>query len=171
MSEISLYRIDGVLWGGALNPQAYCPKHRLELDPYTYDEVGPYKYDHLRCEECPEDYIIPRDIDDEQTYVKRKLRARQLNQTRVINIDDESVPLAETKLKNGKYFVTALLTQSKLGHRLVVYAGEKGKKDKAQIFIEPEIKRLAFDQNNIHPTKIFAKLEAIFKDGTKHSIQ
>jgi hypothetical protein len=89
-----------------------------------------------------------------------------------INLDDEAIPLAEYKInsKTEKYFITALLTDSKVGHRLVVYAGEKGKKEKTQIFVEPEIKRLAFDQNNLHPKEIFVALEAIFDDGSSASI-
>lgn len=46
---------------------------------------------------------------------------------------------------------------------------KKGVKEKTQIFVEPKIKRLAFDQKDLHPTDIFTKLEATFSDGTKAS--
>ena len=90
-----------------------------------------------------------------------------------INLDDEAIPIAESKVssKDNKYFVTAILTESKVGQRLVIYAGEKGKNEKTQIFIEPEIKRLAFDQNDTHPSDVFVVVEGTFKDGTKMSIK
>jgi hypothetical protein len=170
--EQEFYKFDGVLWTGNITPNPYCPKHRLEMDPYTYDEHEPYKFDHLRCEECSKDYVIPRDIDEEQKYIARKLKARTMRNFRILNLDDEAIPLAEEKVssKNGKYFVTALLTKSKIGHRLVVYAGVKGNKKKTQIFVEPEIKRLAFDQKDLHPTEVFVKLEGTFDDGSSSFI-
>jgi len=171
--EENLYRFDGVLWEGDRSPTPLCPKHRLEMDSYSYDDESPYVYDHLRCEECSKDYVIPRDLSDEQKYLVRKLRAKNyLKDIKVLNLDDEAIPIAESKAtsKDKKYFVKALLTESKVGQRLVVYAGERGKKDKTQIFIEPSIKRLAFDQNNIHPSDVFLKLEATFNDGDKSSI-
>jgi len=170
-----LYRIDGVLWDGGFTPKPYCPKHRLEMDAYSLAEGDPteYEYDHLRCEECSEDYIIPRDIHEEQKYINRKLKSRELKDIKILNLDDEAIPIAEDKAtsKNKKYFVKAILTESKIGQRLVVYAGERGKKEKTQIFIEPAIKRLAFDQKDIHPSDVFVKLEATFEDGTLNSIE
>jgi hypothetical protein len=35
-----------------------------------------------------------------------------------------------------------------------------------QIFVEPEIRRLAFDQKDLHPNDVFTKVEATFIDGT-----
>lgn len=168
-----LYKVDGVLWSGGLLPRPLCPTHRLELDPFSFQEEHPYTYDHLRCEECEEDYLIPRDIEAQKTYVRRKLESRNLKDLRVLNIDDEAIPIAETKVssKDNQYFVKAILTESRVGKRVVIYAGKKGKKDKTQIFVEPEIKRLAFDQKDIHPTDIFSIVEATFVDGTKCSVK
>jgi hypothetical protein len=103
----------------------------------------------------------------------KKLESRELKNLKVLNLDDEAIPLAEakSKSKDGKYFVTASLVESKVGKRLVVYVGERGQKDKTQIFVEPEIKRVAFDQNNLHPTDIFLKLEGTFVDGSSTVIQ
>lgn len=170
--EKNLYRFDGVLWEGSLVPKPLCPKHKLEMDAYSYG-TKPYAYDHLRCEECQEEYVIPRDIDDEQQYLARKLKSKNYTNAKVINLDDEAIPIAEDKTtsSDGRYFVKALLTESKVGQRLVVYAGERGKKEKTQIFVEPSIKRLAFDQKDTHPTDIFLQLEATFDDGTTASIK
>ena len=89
-----------------------------------------------------------------------------------INFDDEAIPIAIDKIpKNSEYFVTSLLTKSKIGLRLVVYAGKRGSDSKTQLFVEPEIKRLAFDQKDLHPTDVFTMVEATFEDGTKAKIQ
>lgn len=170
----NLYRFDGVLWEGSIAPKPLCPKHRMEMDAYSFDDDGPpYSYDHLRCEECEKDYVIPRDLEVEQKYLARKLKAKGLKDLKVLNLDDEAIPIAEDKAspKDKKYFVKALLTESKVGQRLVVYAGERGKKAKTQIFVEPSIKRLAFDQTDTHPSEVFLELEATFDDGTKSSIR
>ena len=93
---------------------------------------------------------------------------------RFINLDDEALPIAEVKLDSKDdpdYFVTGLLTKSKVGLRLIVYAGKKGSPEKSQIFVEPEIKRLAFDQKDLHPSDVFTKVEATFKDGAKQIIK
>ena len=92
---------------------------------------------------------------------------------KVLNLDDEAVPIAESKAssKDGKFFVTAVMVDSKVGQRVVVYAGEKGRKEKTQIFIEPNIKRLAFDQNDLHPADVFLALDGTFEDGTSFSIK
>lgn len=167
-----LYRQSGVLWSPS-GYTAYCPKHRLEMDSYTRSDTKPAKYDLLRCEECPDMYQIPRDFSAEGEYLRRRLKSKNLKNAKVLNLDDEAIPIAEddVRTKDGKYFVKALLTESKIGQRLVIYAGEKGKKDKAQIFVEPSIERLSFDQTNIHPLEIFARVDATFKSGKSHSMK
>jgi hypothetical protein len=75
---------------------------------------------------------------------------------KVLNLDDEAMPVAKEKVtsKDGKYFITAQLMESKRGLQAVIYAGEKGSAKKTQIFIEPEVKRLAFDQKDLNPSEV-----------------
>lgn len=176
----NLMKLDGVLWDASgVVPKSYCPKHRLEMDAYTLDKDYASKpdhecsFNHLRCEECEKYYKIPRDIKEESEYIRRKIKAKQIKDLKVINFDDEAIPLAEDKVvsPDKKYFVKAILTESKVGLRLVVYAGRRGSKNKTQIFVEPAIKRLAFDQGDTHPAEIFQKLEAYFADGTSSTIK
>ncbi len=143
------------------------------MDAWNRKGGNPDTYDLLKCEECDQFYDIPRDIDDEKKYVLRKLRSKELRGAMIINVDGESIPVASDQVRSEdqRCFVKAILTKSKVGNRLVVYAGEKGKKNKTQIFVEPEIKRISFDHNDIHPTEIFTKVEATFKDGISHSIK
>ncbi len=164
--------IDGVKWW-IINrvAQPLCPIHNLRLRPAadSFTRLG-YASRTLKCEDCPKTYELPRDFAKELLYVIDKLDAKIFKGQKFINLDDEALPIAEDKIsKNSKYFVTSLLTQSKVGLRLVVYAGKRGASQKTQIFVEPDIKRLAFDQKNLHPTDVFTKLEATFPDGTKAS--
>jgi hypothetical protein len=164
----SLLKIDGVIWnpvGSTFEP--LCPKHHLRF------KIQDWNSNFLSCAECNASYHLPRSYFDELIYVKNKLDSKVFKKLKILNLDDEAVPLAEMKLKSEdeKYFVTGLLTESKVGLRLIIYAGEKGKQEKTQIFVEPDIKRLAFDQKDLHPSEVFLKVEGIFADNTKASIE
>jgi len=165
--------LDGLKWRipARLSGVAYplCPKDLLRLDNDILADFS----STLVCPDCGRSFPLPRQLDMEKKYVVNKVNAKFLKNVKFINLDDESLPIAEDKIKseNSKYFVTSRLMKSKTGLRLVVYAGEKGNDKKTQIFVEPDIKRLAFDQKDLHPTDVFAKLEATFADGTKHEIK
>lgn len=151
------FLVDGIRWViGQHPPKAIplCPKDFIELNPIP--EFFPEK--ELRCEECGITYITPRNFDKEGKYILNKINSN---------------PIAEDKKSSsdGKFFVTSRIMKSRVGLRLVVYAGEKGKKEKTQIFVEPEIRRLSFDQKDLHPTDVFTELEATFSDGTKASLK
>lgn len=171
--------VDSIKWwitiqNGMRIVQPICPKHHLKLHPQKgdYDRYTSEAH-YLKCEECEKLYVLNRPYDKEKQYIMDKADAKIFKGIRFINVDDEAIPLAEDKKssKDNKYFVTTLLTESKSGKRLIVYAGEKGKKTKTQIFIEPDIKRLAFDQKDLHPTDVFTKVEATFEDGSVHTLR
>ncbi len=165
--------IDGIKWViGEHPPKAVplCPKCHLELD--SYPSGSKWQDSKLKCEKCGKVYTLPRYVDDQEVYVLRDINSRTYKTKKFINLDDEALPIAEDKIsKNSEYFVTSLLTQSKVGLRLVVYAGKRGSSQKTQVFVEPDVKRLAFDQKDLHPTNVFTKVEATFPDGTKASIE
>jgi hypothetical protein len=171
--EDRLYMIDGVLWrrnASSIVPYLpYCPNDRLELKCLGDRDMSK----SLVCDECDSRFILPRSYISQSRFVKNKLNAENLKKLKVVDFDDAAVPIAESKDKSDEeYFVTAkLFSTDKVGKRLVVYAGVKGSQEKSQIFLEPEIKRLAFDQADLHPSEIFTKIEATFKDGTKHKIE
>lgn len=169
-------RVDKILWWiytdirGRRHAQPLCPRHHLRMKPVESPLV--YNIDDskdLKCEDCEKSYAIPRSFGNERAYVLDRVDANVFKGMKVLNLDDESIPLVEEKLlsEDKKFFVTGLLTKSKVGLRLVIYAGKRGQKEKSQIFVEPEIKRLAFDQNDLHPTDVFTKIEATFDDDTK----
>lgn len=176
MSE-NLFRVDNILWKidmHGLDAIPICPIHAMELT-IDYSSTNAYEDNATRllCDDCEEPFPIPRRLIDEKEYIKRKVKSKVYKGMKILNLDDEAIPIAKdkTSMANSDYFITSLLTESKLGLRLVVYAGKKGAVEKSQIFIEPDIKRLAFDQKDLHPTEVFTSLEAIFKDGTKASLK
>ena len=161
--------IDGIRWLiGQHPPKAIplCPKDFVKLD--SYPDYSEFLDQHLKCEDCKNVYPLSRSVAIEKQYVLNKINSKTYQEMRYVNLDDEAIPLAEYKSssKNNRFFVTSILIKSKTGLRLIVYAGERGKSDKTQIFVEPEIKRLSFDQKDLHPTDVFTKLEATFSDGT-----
>ena len=171
-------RIDNIKWwitgvGPTRVPQPLCPTHNLRLTPIAPRGLTLYYATSLRCEDCQTPHVIPRPWEREKQYVLDRIDANIFKDMKVLNLDDEAIPLAETKIKSkdGKFFVVANLNESKTGKRLVVYAGESGKPNKTQIFVEPDIKRLSFDQKDLHPTDVFTKLEATFSDKTITKIE
>jgi len=125
---------------------------------------------HLKCEDCPKLYKLPRSYPVETVYVLDKVDSTNFKKRKFINLDDQAQIIAEeAAAEDTRYFVTARLVDSTVGKRLIVYAGERGgqKNSNTQIFIEPEIRRLSFDQADKHPIDVFLKLEATFEDGSK----
>lgn len=172
-----IYRIDGIKWLLATSsPIPLCPDHDLRLTPIIdpSDNRIRGRLDNTKKLRCAEGHIvnIPRQLSEEKQYVIDRINAKKFAQMEVVDLDGELTPLAkeEVSSEDNKFFITAHLRKSKRGLQLVLYAGEKGKSDKTQIFVEPEIKRLAFDQKNLNPEEVFVELKAIFDDGSSHTI-
>ncbi len=131
-----LIRLDGVKWwigksGGRRIPVPLCPRHTLQLTPTggAYSDLS----QSLECAECDHPYKIPRIYEEEKKYVLDKMNSRLFKQMKTINLDDEAVPLAKGRIEpssDSPYWIEAKLVESRTGLRLVVYAGEKGRKDK-----------------------------------------
>ncbi len=175
--EDKLYRIDNVYWmvdkyNGVAVP--ICPKDHIELI-YTYnnDFITDEMVNELKCEECNRIYKFSRSVRDEKDYAVEKVLALDRKSYEIVDVDGIQTPVTE-KVKidsNTKYFCTTQIRDSKRGPQLVIYAGKKGSNRKSQIFISEEERRLSFDQNDINPADLFAKITAEFPDGTKHIIE
>lgn len=183
-----IVRVDGIKWhivkltNGGRTPTALCPVHNLrmtELPEGRVYERGKFRDRwasealKLECAEGPHHFDLPREYSKEKSYVLNRVDAKIFEGMQIIDLDGELTPIAKEKIKSkdNKYFVTSQLMESKRGLQLVVYAGEKGNDKKTQIFIEPEVKRLAFDQKDLNPSDIFVELRATFADGTNHVIK
>ncbi|MDN5275451.1 MAG: hypothetical protein JWN33_100 [Candidatus Saccharibacteria bacterium] len=181
--------IDKIKWivyqtsPGVRETQPLCPQHYLRLRPspdQIYSQVS-HKYisrpdstaTQLQCAEGPHFLDIKRKYSEEKLYVIDRLDALTFEKATYIYLDDKAIPLAtdEHKGKDSPVWVKAKVTESKSGLRLIVWAGDRSKKSKAQLFIEPEIQRMSFDQNDDHPLKVFAKVDALFAGGVKAQIR
>src|ERR1700677_934795 len=114
--EFDGLRIDELLWlkeGREFVP--ICTKHYLRLQL----TVNNYSSCQLQCAEDGEIFRLMRSFTDEKEYIQNKIDAKDLRKLKYINIDGEYTPIAEDKLnsKDGKYFVKAILTDSKVGLR------------------------------------------------------
>lgn len=190
-SQTKLLRVDGIKWQvsrldkNRRTPVPICPDHDLRLKPIpprSYHTIGyrstwiagdPKDSIKLKCAEGHE-FELPRKYGEEREYVLDRMDAMSFRKMQVLNLDDEAVPIAKEKVSlpsDSNYFLTAQLMESKRGLQVVIYAGEKGHNNKAQIFVEPEVRRLSFDQWDLNPSDLFAKIEVTFKDGTTHTIE
>lgn len=162
-------KIDGVLWlDEGLDWVPLCPKHHMRMQLFYND----HDFSYVECQECKDHYELPREFNAQKEYIANKLEAKKLKKLKYINIDGEHIAVVSDKVKTSdeKYFVKAIITESKTGPGIVIYAGETGGQ-KMQAFIDPNTKKLSFDPNDKHPSKIFVKIEAEFDDGQKHSIK
>jgi len=163
--------IDGIAWQIETSIAGYsarpiCPSDRMELD-----SGGNYYTNSLKCPDCGKEYKIPRNFSSEERYVIEKYKASLRQDWDLVDIDGTLTPVTKKeKIGKNEYFCTAQVRDSKRGPQIVIYAGKKGS-GKSQIFITPEERRLSFDQNDINPADIFAKITAEFSDGTKHTIK
>lgn len=182
MSKGEIFRIDGILWlikGSAtyrfVTP--LCPKHHLKMKPEHTDRgmslrIGNEQASVLKCAEGPHSFDIPRSFVEEEDYVMNRIDATELKNMEVVDLDGQLTPITKkVKDKNDKYFASTQLLESKRGLQLVVYAGERGRKEKTQIFIDPKTRRLSFDQNDLHPNDLFLELNATFDDGSIHTMK
>jgi hypothetical protein len=181
-----IQRIDEIKWwivftDGTRVPVPLCPAHNLRLTPKPeqhYSNSFRKNIDYptatatkLECAEGRHILVIPRTLGEEQTYVINRIDAKVFEKMPVMNFDDEITPVAKEKLNETAYWVKSKVTTSKAGVRLIIWAGDKSKQKKTQLFIEPELKRLSFDQNDDHPTDVFAKVEVTFANNIKAAIE
>ncbi len=186
MNTPDIVRIDGIKWlptkstTGSRMVVGLCPKHDLRLTPVP-DKIykrGSYVKGHswdarkMQCAEGPHFFDILRKYDEEQKYVLDRIDALSFGKMSVLNLDDEAIPVAEEELKDkdSPYWVKSKVTESKSGVRLIIWAGDRAKKNKTQLFVEPGLKRLGFDHNDDHPTEVFAKVDVTFADDNHSSI-
>lgn len=175
--ENKLYSIDGAMWQvDKYNDFAIpiCPKDKIELVYVNgYDLMSDEYTDTLKCEDCGKVFAFKRNIRSEKKYVVEKVRALDRKDYEIIDVDGIKTPVTKKERLdlNDGYFCTSQVRDSKRGPQVVIYAGKKGLKEKSQIFITPEERRLSFDQNDINPADVFTKITAEFYDGTKHVIE
>lgn len=191
MTQQNLIIVDGIKWWDTTSSNIrlvvpLCIQHNLRLQPVLLQERvysgGRDRYINkssdisrqLRCEEDSGHLIdLSRQYKTQKQYVKDKIDAQVFSKLPALNLDDSMIPVAKEDIKNkdNPYWIRSKVTESKSGTRLIIWAGNRQAKNKTQLFIEPEIKKLSFDQNDDHPLEVFSKVEVTFADNVKSSIE
>jgi hypothetical protein len=169
MAEKKFYELEGdapgLVWLAQysnINPEAYCKRHRLKL---VFDD-----YHTLICPDDREEFRLRFDYEEEDADLARqKIFRNGVKELDIVRIDPEGyqVLAREQNRKNPNYWIDAKLSNTSRGLQLMVQVGKKDATgEKVQLFVEPAARRIDFDRNghDIHPTGIFAKVTAEFKD-------
>lgn len=127
----------------------------------------------VTCPDCNFEYSFNAPFQTVKQDVARLLDAKKYQKMEIIDIDGMGTPILKKKVttKDGNFFASVQINESKRGPQLVIYAGKKGLKAKSQIFITPETKKMSFDHKDIKPTDIFTKVTAEFDDGSVNEIK
>ena len=93
----------------------------------------------------------------------------KLNADNIIKLDDIYYPEKKSKIKteSGYWITTEVKTDKDSDTIIVLYIGnsdEKYKKEKCQIFIQPEKLKLSHDHKDLDPATIISKIEVTLKD-------
>jgi hypothetical protein len=158
---------DGLVWLAQYSnhvPEAFCKKHRIKL--IIGDDV-----DELYCPEDNELFSLKNDISVVEELARQKIFRDDVKDLKIVKIDPEGyqVIAKETVKTDPKFWVEAKLSNTNRGLQLMVQVGKKDESgQKVQLFIEPAAKRMDFDRggSDIHPTGIFSKVTAEFKDSS-----
>ena len=146
----------------------FCPVHRMELRDYNNSPSG-------FCDDCNKHYAWNEHPDSIAQYLRRKLASKAYQEAEIVTIDGIQTPQLKVKAKipeeNEEYWIEAKLNNSTKGRQLVLYAGEKGRSGKAQIFANIDQEKLSFDHNDRKPEEIFAIVTVQFPSGKKMSIE
>lgn len=150
-------------WGNPIISVPLCPNCHCKLVKSTKESFSYGKFNY-RCIQCDFKITFDKDIDRKGEDFLHVFESLKYKNAEIINIDGELIKVQKELKKDDNYWVEAKLSKNKKGEtQLMVLVGSKLQKDKAQLFVDPSNKRLSFDQNNIHPTKILTKVIAIFK--------
>ena len=174
-----------LLWqevGHGHGPYAYCPEHRMRLDIVlnsggrASQDMSVVGHAHSRLV-CPKDEkVFPLPVGGFfalQRHFQAAIEAVDLQDAEIMDIDGYQIPIAkvEPPEKDDQYWLQARINDTKRGKQLVVYAGKRGDRDKAQMFLDLENDKITFDQNNLHPNDVFTRVVAEFRDGRKTTME
>lgn len=129
-------------------------------------KVEEKKYQCLRCNN--KEYTLDREYNDYIADLNLIVSSYDYEGIEVLNLDNELTPIIpKERDESDDYWVEVKLTKDKSENvSAVVYFGSKKENDKAQMFVDVKNERLGFDQNNLHPNHVLAKVEATFKNSS-----
>lgn len=120
------------------------------------------------CLNCKKDCLLGKEYTDYIQDLQLIMSAYDYEGIEVLNLDNELTPIIpKERDESDDYWVEVKLTKDKSENvSAVVYFGSKKENDKAQMFVDVKNERLGFDQNNLHPNHVLAKVEATFKNSS-----
>jgi hypothetical protein len=122
---------------------------------------------NYRCSGCDFKITLTKPIREMVSELLDFIEAQKYKDAEIISIDGELIRVQREEIQDNDYWIDVKLSKNKKGEeQLMVLAGKKEDKTKTQLFLEPGKERLAFDQNNHHPSEVFAKVIATFKKST-----
>lgn len=163
-----LYRKYGILWEienhdfkAFATPR--CPICRLYIEKskevYSF---GEWKY---KCIDCDFKITLNDDISNVGNKVANIIESEYVQNYDVVNLDGELVKITNKTEKDEDYWIDSKISKNKSGGKqLMVLIGSRKDSDKVQLFADIDNQKLGFDQNNIHPKELLAKVVAEFKD-------
>ena len=169
-----LYEYKGVLWEYHSSDTnswviAFCPVHKMELKTVAHDASFGV------CDDCKKTYIWGELESGVAEYLRRKINSASYQDAEIISIDGIQTPLLKTRVKlseeNEEYWIEGRLNKSDKGKQIVIYVGEKGSTQKAQLFINSDQEKLSFDHKDRKPEEIFSVITATFPSGKQIEIR
>ncbi|MGA3051700.1 MAG: hypothetical protein ABSE00_07270 [Chitinispirillaceae bacterium] len=170
---MTIFYWDDLYWdmnydfNGNPDPIALCPKQKCFCKLIKSKErysLGEYKY---RCIKCDFKITLNKSIEAKTADAINVVNSLQYKNAEIVNIDGDLIRIQREGIKDDNYWIDAKISKNSKGElQLMVLAGSKSNGVKTQLFLDPKTERLAFDQNNDHPTKIFTKVIGIFKNST-----
>ncbi len=177
MESDKIYVLKQKHWvrSGRSNIELLCPNDMTPMRQLE-DEWGVVGFVDgctVMCPDCGFEYKLKVKLDIAKSDVLSMLDAQKFQKMEMIDVDGINTPVLKKKVstEDEKYFASVQINESRRGPQLVVYAGKKGQKEKAQIFVTPETKKMSFDHKDAKPTDIFTKITAEFIDESVSEIR
>jgi len=170
MEKIKIHSWEGLCWDieGNFNDLfafALCPRKGCHCTITKSKEEysrGEYKY---HCIQCDFKITLNKTIEDKAGHFIEILESQKYKNADIINIDGDLIRVQREQVTDGDYWVDVKISKNNKGEvQLMVLAGSKKEKDKAQLFLDPKNQRMTFDQNNDHPAEVFAEVLGTFKN-------
>ncbi len=169
--KIKLFYWEGMYWdvsydiNGDPYPFALCPKQKC-CCRLTRSREGrsPGEHKYL-CIKCDFKITLNKPLESKGFDFIRIMNSLKYADAEIINIDGELIRVQRETKRDEDYWVDVKISKNKKGElQLMVLAGSRKAGDKTQLFLEPKKERLAYDQNNDHPSQVFTKVVGIFKN-------
>lgn len=170
--NIQLYRWEGLHWdldydinGNPYSQMPLCPKEKCNCRLKESNEKHPLGEHRYCCVRCDFEITLNKSLEDKAIDLLDIVESQKYKDAQIINLDGELIRIQRAQVTDSDYWIDVKISKNKKDElQLMVLAGSKSDKTKAQLFLDPKNEKLSFDQNNDHPMEIFSKVTATFKN-------